>query len=141
MTEQTENILPPEFWQTPEQFIADDNLRFLHAEVCARLRRETPDADTLEQLCMERVASLYFYMRDRETKGGLNNATAYKSIMQLWVAMAADLRKARKEDSDVEKIRAEVTSDLVGAVRDSLQGLEPEIQMTITRRLRSTLAV
>jgi hypothetical protein len=136
-----ENILPTGFWAVPEQFIADQTLRFLHSEVLARLRHETPDADTLEQMCMERVASLYFYMRGREMSGGLNNAAAYKSIMALWVQMAADLRRNRRDDVNAEKIRAEVTGELVSAVKDSLKGLEPEVAMTVTRRLRQTLSV
>jgi hypothetical protein len=136
-----ENILPTGFWAVPEQFIADEGLRFLHSEVLARLRNETPDADTLEQMCMERVASLYFYMRGREMTGGLNNASAYKSIMALWVQMATDLRKVRRDDVNADKIRAEVTGDLISAVKDSLKGLEPEVAMTVTRRLRQTLAV
>lgn len=134
-----DNLLPTDFWASPEQFIANESLRFLHAEVIARLRTESPNADTLELMLLERVASLYFYMRDRETKGGLNNATAYKSIMQLWVAMAGELRKGRDKAKTEEEIRAEVTGELVGAVKNSLQGLEPEVAMTIQRRLRQTL--
>lgn len=142
MADETEEaVLPPNFWSVPDQFIADEALRFLHAEVCARLRRETPDSDTLEQMAMERVASLYFYMRDREMKGGLNNASAYKSIMSLWVTMATDLRKARKADTDADLIRAEVTGEVVTAVKDALNGLEPEAAMLVQRRLRQSLGV
>lgn len=141
MTDQQEADLPTGFFAVPENFITDDTLRFLHAEVIARLRNESPDADTLEVMCMERVTSLYFYMRDREAKGGLNNATAYKAIMALWVNMATDLRKGRTQAKDEEQIRAEVTTDLVGAVKKSLEGLEPEVAMTVTRRLRQQLAV
>lgn len=135
----TSNDIPAEFWSVPEKFIRDDSLRLLHAEVCSRLRDENPDADMLELMAIERVTSLFFYMRDRERSGGLDNAQAYKSMMSLWVTMAADLRKNRAGSADEEAIRSSVMKDVVTATRKALEGLEPEIANTVRIRFAESL--
>lgn len=137
--EDQSGLLPTEFWAAPEKFIQDAGMRLLHAEVIARLQSENPEAGVLEQLAMERVTSLYFYMRDREMRGGLDTAAAYKGIMSLWVNMAADLRKARTDGETADAIRVEITKTVVTAVKDAIQGLDPDIAITIQRRVLQSL--
>jgi hypothetical protein len=135
----TEGGVPDSFWSVPEQFITDQNLRLLHADSCQRLRQDNPDADTLELMAIERVTSLYFYMRSKEATGTFNSDTAYKGMMQLWVTMAADLRKARTGASDVESIRADVLKSVVRAVNGAFEGLEPEVAKTVKKRIAERL--
>ena len=142
MTEQnslTNGGVPDEFWSVPEQFIPDENLRFLHADACARLRSDNPDADTLELMAIERVTSLYFYMRSKEASGTFNSDTAYKGMMQLWVAMAADLRKARVETADEASVRADVLKTVARAVNGAFEGLEPDVAVMVKRRIAERL--
>jgi hypothetical protein len=135
----TDGGVPEEFWAVPEQFISDDTLRFLHTEMCVRLREDNPDADTLELMAIERVCSLYFYMRAKEGQGTFSSDTAYKGMMQLWVVMAADLRKARTGQADEASIKADVLKTVGKAVNGAFEGLEPEVAVTVRRRLMESL--
>jgi len=145
MSDQTNSLadggIPESFWNVPEQFIADENLRLLHSMTCARLRLENPDADTLELMAIERVASLFFYMRDKERSGSINSDNAYKNMMQLWVSMAADLRKTRSGVADEQEIRKEVVHGVVRSIKEGLKGMEPETRMIVTKRLMESLGV
>lgn len=131
----TDDGIPQEFWNVPEDFIADENLRFLHADMCSRLRRENPDADGLELMAIERVVSLFFYMRYKESTGNMGTDTAYKGMMQMWVVMAADLRKTRLGSTDEITIRAEIMKGVVRAVNGALEGFEPDVVKTVKRRI------
>lgn len=131
--------IPSEFWSVPEAFISDENLRFLHADACQRLRNDNPDADTLELMAIERVTSLYFYMRAKEASGNYNSDTSYKGMMQLWVSMAADLRKTRLGGADEANVRRDVLRQVVAAVNGAFNGMEPEIAKTIKARIAERL--
>ena len=133
--------IPEEFWIVPEEFISDDSLRLLHADACSRLRHENQDADVLELMLIERVTSLYFYMRSKEGAGQINSDAAYKSMIQLWVAMAADLRKTRVNAVDQNAVRDSVTRDILQAVMGALSGIEPEVAGTIKRRIAERVGV
>lgn len=144
MVEKDSNTLadgsvPTEFWAVPEKFITDEGLRLLHASICTRLRDENPDADTLEIMAIERIASLFFYMRDRERHGGIGSDSAYKSMMSLWVSMAAELRKSRMGLADEGVIREQVMSEVVTATRRAVQGLDPEVAGLVKRRFAEHL--
>jgi hypothetical protein len=134
-----EGSVPPEFWAVPEKFIKDESLRLLHAEVCSRLRGENSDADTLELMAIERITSLFFYMRDRERIGGLASDAAYKSMLSLWVTMAADLRKSRSGLADEQSVRQSVMKDVASGVKKALQGLDPEVASVVRRRFAESL--
>jgi hypothetical protein len=135
----TDGGIPDDFWAVPEEFISDENLRFLHADICAKLRADNPDADTLEILAIERVTSLYFYMRAKEMSGTFSSDTAYKGMMQLWTVMAADLRKTRTGTADAQAVKDEVLKDVVRAVNGAFDGLEPEVASTVKRRIAERL--
>jgi len=139
MSDQTNSLadggVPDDFWSVPESFIKDENLRLLHSIVCARLRQENPDADTLELMAIERVTSLFFYMRDRESAGAMGRDQAYKAMMQLWVTMAADLRKTRIGVADESKIREGIYADVVRGIKNAVRGMEPEVAQTVRKRL------
>lgn len=132
--------LPDNFWRVPNSFIEDDALRLLHAEVCVRLRNENSDADTLELMAIERVASLYIWMRNKENNSGFNSDTAYKDMIKLWTAMAADLRKTRIAVLDNAEAQAQIMTMLVGAINDALAGVEPEIANTVKRRIMEAVS-
>lgn len=135
----TDGAIPAEFWAVPEKFIKDESLRFLHAEVCARMRDENPGADTLELMAIERITSLFFYMRDRERLGGMASDSAYKSMMSLWVSMAADLRKSRSGLSEEEATRTRVLQDVANGIKSALKGMDPEVAIVVKRRIAESL--
>ena len=131
--------LPASFWNVPEPFIPDETLRFLHSDLSVRLREDNPDADTLEMMAIERVASLYIWMRLKESSQGFNSDASYKSIIQLWTTMAADLRKTRTDHKTTAEAQAEIMEMLVGAINNALAGLEPEIANTVKRRVMESI--
>lgn len=143
MTDQntlSENV-PMELWNVPEQFIPDASLRFLHSDISTRLIQDNPDADTLELLAVERVASLYIWMRYKEgAEGGFKSDANYKSMIQLWTTMAADLRKSRTDHKTTAEAQQEIMGMLVGAINDALAGIDPEIANTVKRRITAHMA-
>lgn len=133
--------IPVALWNVPETFIASEELRFLHSDICARLRNDNPDADTLELLAVERVASLYVWMRYKEgAEGGFKSDANYKSMIQLWTTMAADLRKARTDHKTTAEAQKEIMEMLVNAINDGLAGIDPEIANTVKRRIMAQMA-
>lgn len=132
--------VPNELWRVPEQFIPNPELQVLHADICVRLREDNPDADTLELLAIERIASLYFWMRHKEGTDGFKNDQSYKGMIDLWTKMAADLRKARTDHKTTAEAQKEIMGMLVGAINDALAGINPEIANTIKRRISSAMA-
>lgn len=141
MTEQ--NVLsegvPAELWNVPETFIPKTELQFLHSELCARLREDNPDADTLELMAVERVASLYIWMRFKEGEEGFKSESSYKAMIQLWTTMAADLRKARTDHKTAAEAQGEIMKMLAGAINDALAGIDPEIANTVKRRINDAI--
>lgn len=135
----TEDGLPDAFWSVSDKFIGDDVLRMMHAELSARLRNENPHADTLELMAIERIASLYFYLRSRENAGAIRSDQAYKSMLQMWASMAADLRKSREANADVDQVRAEILTSVARAVKDAFAGLDPEFAGVAKRRIAERL--
>lgn len=139
MSENHEEILDTplsaDFWTVPEDFIESAPLRLLHADIVARLRAENEGADTLEMMLIERIASLYFYMRFKESSGSMSSDAAYKGMLQLWITMAADLRKGRAGEADEQTVRQEITQGMVRAINKSLNGMEPEVARMVKRRI------
>jgi hypothetical protein len=132
--------VPNELWRVPEQFIPSEELQFLHSDICARLREDNPDADTLELLAIERIASLYFWMRHKEASDGFKSDQSYKGMIDLWTKMAADLRKARTEHKTATEAQKEIMGMLVGAINDALAGIDPEIANTVKRRIQHAMS-
>lgn len=129
--------LPEGFWSVPETFIADPGLRLMHADMCVRLRQENPGADTLELVTIERIASLYFYLRSRELAGAgaMRSDAAYKDMLKLFTNMAADLRKGRIGSQEADEIRAEILTGVSKAVKGALQGIDPEVAGVVKKRI------
>jgi len=142
MSEQTPEIagfdMRESLWEVPETFIDDEDLRTLHTDILRQLRRENPQADTLELLLMERVATGFVYMRSREASG-LIGTNDYKTLTQLWITMAADLRKTRTHATDLAAVRDEVVRDFLSAFEDSLKGLDIDTQVIMRKRMAESL--
>lgn len=130
--------LPTTFWEPHQSVISDTNLRFLHAEMCARLRGESPGADTLELMAIERIATLYFLMRVKERRGQSGDAP-YRVYFQSWVTMASELRKHRSGSESLTKAREEVFRTVINAVNGALGEIDPPVAKKIRQRLSENL--
>ena len=126
---------PGELFDLPEDFITDEGLRILHAEVCARLLADQPDADMLDVLIIERVATAYFYVRQKEASGTDMSPATYKNIIKMWLEVATELRKKRLEAFTESEVKDKVAALVVGALNDSIYGLDPVIGKTIRDRM------
>lgn len=133
--------LPENFWSVPENFIEDEGLRFLHSVMSARLIDENQGADTLELMAIERVATLYFYMRSIEMKGQnkISSTAAYKDMLKMWTTMAADLRKNRIASQDADAIRAEILGGVARAVNGAFAGIDPTVAIMAKKRIAERL--
>jgi hypothetical protein len=133
--------LPGNFWSMnlPSEMV-NENLQLLHAEIVSQLKKEAPDADTLEQMLMERVAFLYVFIRAKETKQMFAHDRAYKETMQLWVGMAADLRKQRQTADALEVIKSQVTAEVADAVNSALKSFDPEVRKQLKAGMAKALS-
>lgn len=118
--------LPAEFWSQHPEALGDEALQLIYAEVSQRLKNENPDADTLELMLIERVAFLYVHIRNKENKKLFAHDRAYKETLQLWGAMAADLRKRRERVSDVREITERILAQVQVAVDVAVDHLPAE---------------
>lgn len=133
--------LPTEFWNL-EAFKNNPGLKDIHAMVVERLQYESPDADTLELMMMERVCFLYIFMRSNETKGEeLSFDRTYKDMMGLWVSMAADLRKQRLRAEETQSIRMAIVTEVARALKEALKDVDPEISNAVQTKLVTLVAV
>jgi hypothetical protein len=146
MSDQNQNVLnddglPPNFWAVPENFIQDESLRFMHAEMCIRLKQENPGADSLELMAIERIATLYFYLRSRELAGAgaMRSDAAYKDMLKLFTSMATELRKNRVGSQNEDDIRNEILSGVSGAIKGAFQGVDVETAAVVKKRLAERL--
>lgn len=131
--------LPDGFWNVPESFIEDPELREMYHVIYSNLLKENEDLDTIEALLIERAAALYVYIRNNERSNGYSNSTDYRQLSQLWNNMATDLRKTRTSNVDVAQIRSEIMDEFTEIIIDAMKGFEPNIQATIKRRLLTAL--
>jgi hypothetical protein len=133
------NKLPKEFWQTT---VGGDNavLKDIHATVVERLQLESPDADTLELMMMERVCFLYIFMRAQEAQEVEFDRT-YKDMMSLWVSMAADLRKTRLRAEEEQSIRMSIVSEVARAIKEAMKDVDPAISNAVQTKLVTLVAV
>lgn len=135
------NDLPENFWDLAEVPIDGiESLKEIHKVVIARLLDEAPDADTLELMLMERVAFLYIYIRAKENKQLFAHDRAYKETLQLWVGLAADLRKQRLRSVEEDKIRMEVIKEVAVALKEALKGIDPAKSAEVQDRFLSLVA-
>lgn len=127
---------PQELFNLPEEFIEDPGLRLLHAEVCARLLSDQPDADMLDVMIIERTTTAYFYVRQKELAGSdaLHPAT-YKNIIRMWLELATELRKKRLESFSELEVKEKIVGAVVGALNESIYGLDPVIAKTVRDRM------
>jgi hypothetical protein len=133
--------LPPEFWNL-DAFKNKPGLTEIHTAVVQRLQIESPDADTLELMMMERVCFLYIFMRAMETEGDeLSFDRTYKDMMALWVGMAADLRKQRLRAEEESSIRMAIVSEISKALKIALKDVDPTIRDVVQTKLVTLVAV
>lgn len=130
---------PPELFEVPEEFISDQTLRIMHAEVCARLLRDHPDSDMLDVLMVERVATTYFYMRQRERNGTAGNPVNYKAMVKMWQDVAVELRKKRAEAITESAVKEKVAGLVVDALNDAIYGLDPLVARTVRDKMVEAL--
>lgn len=130
--------MPANMWEISEAFIEDADLRELYSQIILNLQRENPDADTLEMMMMERVASGFVFMRSREAEGTFGGHE-YKNLTTLWVSMAADLRKTRTNSSDIVAMKDEIHRDVLNAFEESLKGVDLDVQLVIRSRMMEAL--
>jgi len=132
--------LPAAFWaQNFEALGIDMHLQVIYSEVTARLREENTDADTLELMLIERVALLYVYIRHKEETQAFETSRAYKEMFQLWVAMAADLRKQRMHEENLQVLRDQILTSVQHAVMGAVKTFPPEIKQEVQERLLDEL--
>lgn len=136
----TKSQLPAQFWETT---IAGGNsvLKDIHAVVVERLQYESPDADTLELMMMERVCFLYIFMRSQEQGDEVAFDRTYKDMMGLWVSMAADLRKQRLRAEEEQSIRMSIVSEVAKAIKEAMKDVDPAISNAVQTKLVHLVAV
>lgn len=135
--------IPKEFWNL-DAFAQKEDLKHIHEIVVQRLQIESPDADTLELMMMERVCFLYVYMRAGEVideDGKVAFDRAYKDMMSLWVSMAADLRKQRLRAEEMQSIRMTIVAEVSRALKVALKDVDPLVAKEVQLRLVNLVAV
>ena len=132
--------VPAAFWET---HIGQDNdtLKEIHATVVERLQWESPEADTLELMMMERVCFLYIFMRAQEANEEVNFDRTYQQMMSLWVGMAADLRKQRLRAEEEQSIRMSIVSEVARAIKEAMKDVDPAISNAVQTKLVTLVAV
>lgn len=132
--------LPESFWKTS---IGSDNetLTEIYATVVERLQMESPDADTLELMMMERVCFLYIFMRAQEAAEEVNFDRTYQQMMSLWVSMAADLRKTRLRVEEEQSIRMSIVTEVARAIKEAMKDVDPAISNAVQTKLVTLVAV
>lgn len=134
------NQIPSEFWDLPT-FDNAAILKDVHTIVVDRLQAESPDADTLELMMMERVCFLYIYLRALEANSEVKIDHAYRDALKLWVSMAADLRKTRLRAEETASIRMAIVSEVSRALKVAMKGMDPAAVNEVTGKLVSLVAV
>lgn len=133
--------IPKEFWNL-DAFSDKESLQDIHTLVVERLQLESPDADTLELMMMERVCFLYIFMRANELDGEeLSFDRTYKDMMGLWVSMAADLRKQRLRAEETQSIRMSIVTEVARALKEALKDVDPAISNAVQTKLVTLVAV
>lgn len=139
----SQNKLPSKFWDLPV-FAGMEHVEDVHASLTQSLQDESPDADTLELMMMERVCFIYIYMRAWEMQGMGDSVEEsqpfkfgreYKDLMGLWITMAADLRKTRMKAEEIATIRNAVVMEIGKAIKESLKGLDPKVAEQVQGKL------
>lgn len=136
------SALPPAFWaQNFEALGIEIPLQVIYQEVVARLKEENEEADTLELMLIERIALLYVVIRHKEETNAFENSRAYKEMFQLWVTMAADLRKQRQQAESIMLIRQQILVSIQHAVSTAVKGMPAELKKEVQGRLLSELEI
>lgn len=132
--------LPPAFWaQNFGALGIDIPLQMIYQEVVSRLKAENEEADTLELMLIERIALLYVLIRHKEETNAFENSRAYKELFQLWVTMAADLRKQRQAAESLQLLREQILVSVQHAMVAAVKGMPPEIKKEVQERLLGEL--
>lgn len=136
--------IPDGFWNA-KVFENNPALSEIHAMVVSRLIEESPDADTLELMMMERVCFLYIFMRASEFSVDEDKRLAfdrnYKDMMSLWVSMAGDLRKQRLRAEETMSIRYQIVSEVSKALKVALKNVDPSVAKEVQSKLVTLVAV
>lgn len=130
--------IPSKFWNL-ESFTKNPELTEIHSAVVQRLQYESPDADTLELMMMERVCFLYVFMRVTEASGEdgkeIEFTRTYKEMMSLWVNMAADLRKQRLRAEETQSIRMTIVAEVSRALKEALKDVDPAVSHAVQSKM------
>lgn len=144
VTSLSSNKLPENFWSLGA-FKNQTPLQDLHMAVVERLQLESPDADTLELMLMERVCFLYIFMRAKEVADAqaetLDFNATYQKMLSTWVGMAADLRKQRLRAEEISSVRLAVVSEVSRALKEALKDVDPGISHAVQTKLVTLVAV
>jgi hypothetical protein len=128
------------FWaQNFDEMGVDPSLQLIYAEACSRLKEENPNADTLEAMLIERVAFLYVFIRNKETKKAFAHDRAHKEMFQLWATMAGELRKQRNRTEDTEWMRDKILDQVEKAIIKATAKLDPKTRNAVQQDLLSEL--
>lgn len=129
-----------QLWTVPDAFIPDEDLRLLYDLVSEQLRADNPDADSLEVLMIERVASLYIFLRYRESQGDVDSLTAYHKNLELWAKLVDQLRRKRVDNSVDDANKSKIKEKVIEAFAKTLQGMEPEVANHIRQRFAQNIS-
>lgn len=143
MTDQHEaNPLPSDFWKAAEKVVKEPSLQLIHAQIVARLKEDHPEADTLTLLTIERIATVYCLIRQKEATGAFAHDRAYKETMAFWHQMTADLRKSKAREEVIEAAIAEAMSAMAQSVSKAMAevDLPDEVKSQIINAMSEALA-
>lgn len=138
----TNKLDQTEFWNLNRFKDNGEDLQMIHRLVVERLQQESPDADMLELMLMERACFLYIFMRAKELDAEeFRFDRTYAEMLRMWVSMAADLRKQRLRAEEMASIRAAVVGEIARALKEALAGVDPLIANNVTAKLVHLVAV
>lgn len=102
-------------FQLPEVIVNDASLRALHAEIVTRLRREAAGLpmSTVQNLILERLATLYVWIKYKERTGGFTD-NQQKEFNKDWLDLAREFNKLLMAHQD--KLREAMLIELQSIV-------------------------
>jgi hypothetical protein len=120
--------------------IADERLRRLYEVLVFRMRAEARDLpmNTVQQLLIERIASNYVYMRDKENNGQFQSPASQKDFNTFWLSMTAEfnrmLTKSETLNNNERKtLLREIQRTILTTVNGSVQ--DPKTRSNLLRNM------
>jgi hypothetical protein len=120
--------------------ITDVRLRRLYEVLVFRMRAEARDLpmNTVQQLLIERIASNYVYMRDKENSGQFASPASQKDFNTFWLSMTQEFnRMLTKADTlsgnDKRNLLRDVQRTILATVNGSVQ--DPKTRAALLRNM------